>query len=56
MVDFFHIAHTHPSGGVDVPFGVYDLLLLKWSTTELSAIINFIMPDIWQTVRGRPLL
>ena len=23
--DFFHIAHTHPLGVVDVPFGVYDL-------------------------------
>ena len=23
--DFFHIAHTHPLGDVDVPFGGYDL-------------------------------
>ena len=24
--DFFHVAHTHPLGGVDVPFVGYDLL------------------------------
>ena len=23
--DFYHIAHTHSLGGVDIPFGVYDL-------------------------------
>ena len=23
--DFLHIAHTHPLGGLDVPFGGYDL-------------------------------
>ena len=23
--DFFHIAHTHPLGGADVPVGVYEL-------------------------------
>ena len=25
LLDCFHTAHTHPSGGVDVPFGGYDL-------------------------------
>ena len=24
-VDPFHIAHTHPLGGVDVPFGVHEV-------------------------------
>ena len=24
LLGCFHIAHTHPSGGVDVPFGGYD--------------------------------
>ena len=25
MGDLFHIAHTHPLGGIDVPFGGYEL-------------------------------
>ena len=29
LLDSFHTAHTHPSGGVDVPFGVmtFDLIV-----------------------------
>ena len=26
MGDLYHIAHTHPLGGVDVPFGGYDCI------------------------------
>ena len=25
LAGFFHTAHIHPSGGVEVPFGGYDL-------------------------------
>ena len=44
--DLFHIAHTHPLGGVDVPFGV-----CKPGPTygRPTVIINFNVPDIWQT-------
>ena len=28
LLDCFHTAHTHPSGGVDVPFVGYDLWLI----------------------------
>ena len=36
-LDFFHIAHTHPLGGVDVLFGSYDL----FSNLHLHANIAF---------------
>ena len=41
---FFNFLHTHPLGGVDMPFGFFQ------NFTDLigrpSAIINFNMPDI----------
>ena len=49
-MDFFNFWYTHPLVGVDVPFGFFEI----WSILSLigrpSAIINFDMPDIWQTV------
>ena len=36
--DFFHIAHTHPLGSVDVPFGGYDLLVDLHILTKIALI------------------
>ena len=51
-MDFFNFAHTHPLVDVDVPFGV-DEILPTFKNGRPSAIINFNMPDIWQTVPDR---
>ena len=38
LLDSFHIAHTHPLGGIDVPFGVttFDLII----DLRLCAIVD----------------
>ena len=54
---FFHIAHTHPLDGVDVPFGDYDLLTIFLATSFVKIYLIYIdfnicvifgktMPDI----------
>ena len=40
LLDCFHTAHTHPSGGVDVPFGGYDLWPNCWPSI-LGPFIDF---------------
>ena len=46
--DFFHIAHTHPSGGEELPF--WGLRILAYLNGWLSVIINSDMLDIYLTM------
>ena len=51
LLDCFHTAHTHPSGGVDVPFGVMTFDLIFYLRFE--AIIDFNLWRMISSVSGR---